>query len=245
VKSAWRKKASGLLKTPGSARAWFDEHQQRTEEKEREYNPPRQNQAGGRETGEQSVQASSGGFVIVRPSDLYGVAGWRRLGEPNRIHMDVSFHLEFTRDQRSEREERPQDKRPRRSRTIRSTSFYGNREAKFRRNLTVFCPPREPGIDLRPSNSFGCNPADCKTLYKSQSGIHDPGQSGVQKVASNFTGKVGRNDEAPGPPTPAPMTKIRFDNGITVTIRDGWVAVPTPELTAILGTLAAKIHLRR
>jgi hypothetical protein len=36
-----------------------------------------------------------------------------------------------------------------------------------------------------------------------------------------------------------PMTKIRFDNGITVTIRDGWVGAPTPELTAILDTLAA------
>ena len=41
------------------------------------------------------------------------------------------------------------------------------------------------------------------------------------------------------------MTKIRFDNGITVTIRDGWVAAPTPELTAILDRLAAKIRLPR
>jgi len=32
------------------------------------------------------------------------------------------------------------------------------------------------------------------------------------------------------------MTETRFDNGITVTIRDGWLAAPTPELTAILDT---------
>jgi hypothetical protein len=37
------------------------------------------------------------------------------------------------------------------------------------------------------------------------------------------------------------MTEIRFDNGITVTIRDGWVAAPTPELTAILDLLAARL----
>ena len=37
------------------------------------------------------------------------------------------------------------------------------------------------------------------------------------------------------------MTKIRFDNGITVTISDGWVQAPSPTLTAILDTLAATL----
>jgi hypothetical protein len=37
------------------------------------------------------------------------------------------------------------------------------------------------------------------------------------------------------------LTAIRFDNGITVTIRDGWVGAPTPELTAILDTLVATL----
>ena len=37
------------------------------------------------------------------------------------------------------------------------------------------------------------------------------------------------------------MTKIRFDNGNTVTIRDGWLAGPTPELSAILNALAATL----
>ena len=37
------------------------------------------------------------------------------------------------------------------------------------------------------------------------------------------------------------MTKIQFENGSTVTIRDGWLAGPTPELTAVLDTLAATL----
>jgi hypothetical protein len=37
------------------------------------------------------------------------------------------------------------------------------------------------------------------------------------------------------------MTRIQFGNGSTVTIRDGWLAAPTPELTAILDTLAATL----
>ena len=37
------------------------------------------------------------------------------------------------------------------------------------------------------------------------------------------------------------MTKIRFDRGITVTIRDGWVQASTPELTAIIDTVAATL----
>ena len=37
------------------------------------------------------------------------------------------------------------------------------------------------------------------------------------------------------------MTKIRFDNGITVTIRDGFVQAPSPTLTALLDTLAAAL----
>ena len=37
------------------------------------------------------------------------------------------------------------------------------------------------------------------------------------------------------------MTKIRFDRGITVTIRDGWVQASTPELTAIIDALAATL----
>jgi hypothetical protein len=40
---------------------------------------------------------------------------------------------------------------------------------------------------------------------------------------------------------PDPMTQIRFDSRITVTIRDGWLAAPTPELTAILDTLAGAL----
>ena len=41
--------------------------------------------------------------------------------------------------------------------------------------------------------------------------------------------------------TLAPMTKIRFDNGITVTISDGFVQAPSPTLAALLNTLAAKL----
>ena len=37
------------------------------------------------------------------------------------------------------------------------------------------------------------------------------------------------------------MTKIRFDNGITVTIRDGWAQAPSPTLTAILDLLASTL----
>jgi hypothetical protein len=37
------------------------------------------------------------------------------------------------------------------------------------------------------------------------------------------------------------MIKIRFDNGITVTIRGGFVEAPSPTLTAILDTLAATL----
>ena len=37
------------------------------------------------------------------------------------------------------------------------------------------------------------------------------------------------------------MTKIRFDNGNTVTIRDGFVQASPPELTAIIDTLAATL----
>jgi hypothetical protein len=37
------------------------------------------------------------------------------------------------------------------------------------------------------------------------------------------------------------MSKIQFDSGITVTIRDGFVQAPSPTLTAILDTLAATL----
>ena len=37
------------------------------------------------------------------------------------------------------------------------------------------------------------------------------------------------------------MTKIRFDNGITVTIRDSFVQAPSPTLTAILDLLASTL----
>jgi hypothetical protein len=37
------------------------------------------------------------------------------------------------------------------------------------------------------------------------------------------------------------MTKIRFDNGITVTIRDGFVQAPLPTLTAFLDALSATL----
>lgn len=43
------------------------------------------------------------------------------------------------------------------------------------------------------------------------------------------------------PHNPAPVTKIRFDNGNTVTIRDGFVQASPPELTAIIDTLAATL----
>lgn len=45
----------------------------------------------------------------------------------------------------------------------------------------------------------------------------------------------------PSPLDPTPMTKIRFDNGCTVTIRDGIVQAPTPTLTAILDMLASRL----
>ena len=37
------------------------------------------------------------------------------------------------------------------------------------------------------------------------------------------------------------MTKIRFDNGITVTIRDGFIQAPSPTLTAFLDAVAATL----
>ena len=37
------------------------------------------------------------------------------------------------------------------------------------------------------------------------------------------------------------MTKIRFDNGNTVTIQDGFVQASPPELTAIIDALAATL----
>jgi len=37
------------------------------------------------------------------------------------------------------------------------------------------------------------------------------------------------------------MIKIRFDNGITVTIKDGWIQASPPELAAIIDTLAATL----
>jgi len=37
------------------------------------------------------------------------------------------------------------------------------------------------------------------------------------------------------------MTHIRFESGITVTIRDGFVEAPSPTLTAMLDTLAATL----
>jgi hypothetical protein len=37
------------------------------------------------------------------------------------------------------------------------------------------------------------------------------------------------------------MTKILFDNGSTVTIRDGIVQAPSPTLTALLDTLASRL----
>ena len=43
------------------------------------------------------------------------------------------------------------------------------------------------------------------------------------------------------PAHPTPITKIRFDNGITVTISDGFVQASPPELTAILDALAATL----
>ncbi len=37
------------------------------------------------------------------------------------------------------------------------------------------------------------------------------------------------------------MTEIRFDSGITVTIRDGFVEAPSPTMTALLDMLAATL----
>jgi len=43
------------------------------------------------------------------------------------------------------------------------------------------------------------------------------------------------------PSTPTPRFTIRFDNGNTVTIRDGWIQSSSPELTAMIDTLAATL----
>jgi hypothetical protein len=64
---------------------------------------------------------------------------------------------------------------------------------------------------------------------KERCGLRMPGSSCTEGLCRWF------------PTTPAPVTEIRFDNGITVTIRDGWLAAPTPELTAVLDTLAARL----
>ena len=37
------------------------------------------------------------------------------------------------------------------------------------------------------------------------------------------------------------MTEIRFDNGNTVTIREGFIQATSPSLTAIIDTLAARL----
>jgi hypothetical protein len=37
------------------------------------------------------------------------------------------------------------------------------------------------------------------------------------------------------------VTKIRFDNGVTVTIRDGVIQAPSPTLTAIIDTSASRL----
>jgi hypothetical protein len=50
-------------------------------------------------------------------------------------------------------------------------------------------------------------------------------------------GKLVRREIVPLVPDPNPMTKIRFDYGITVTIRDGVIQAPSPTLTAILDAL--------
>ena len=42
-------------------------------------------------------------------------------------------------------------------------------------------------------------------------------------------------------PDPTPMTEIRFENGSTVTIRDGWIQAPSPTMTAMLNALAATL----
>ena len=49
--------AAGLRPSPALTRARLYEHQPRTEEKQRERDPPRKNQAGWPETGEQSGEA--------------------------------------------------------------------------------------------------------------------------------------------------------------------------------------------
>jgi hypothetical protein len=35
------------------------------------------------------------------------------------------------------------------------------------------------------------------------------------------------------------MTKVRFDSGVTITIRDGFVEARSPSITAMLDTLAS------
>ena len=42
-------------------------------------------------------------------------------------------------------------------------------------------------------------------------------------------------------PNPDPMTEIRFDSGIIVTIRDGFVEAPSPAMTALIDALAATL----
>ena len=67
--------AAGGRPGPALTRARLYQRQPSTEQNQRERDPPRQNQAGGPETGDQSVKAVSNGFVIVRPSDLRSCTG--------------------------------------------------------------------------------------------------------------------------------------------------------------------------
>jgi hypothetical protein len=103
--------------------------------------------------------------------------------------------LRSARPLRSEGElEARKDKRPRQIQISCSTVFYGKSEAKFRRSLKIFVrlAVERVGIDRLPSNKIrlnGCNPVGYKRLPNLKAVIHDDGKGGIQKVASNFTGK--------------------------------------------------------
>ena len=69
----------------------------------------------------------------------------------------------------------------------------------------------------------------------------DDGQG--KDAACECRAKLGSSFVPASSPTldPAPVTKIRFENGNAVTIREGFVQASPPELTAIIDALAAAL----
>ena len=88
----------------------------------------------------------------------------------------------------------------------------------------------------------GGSPAGYKTLYKpSKRQFTMMAKAAFKKLRVISLERLSVATKLVVHPLPTPMTKIRFDNGITVTIRDGWVQTPSPTLIAILDTLAATL----